>query len=205
MTTTQILKAQKVLPIINTEAETALDIAAALIEGGLNAFELTLRGKTSLRALELVASKYPQLLIGAGTITNAQTLRSALDAGAKFIITPGIHTEFAQLLHSSPIPVIPGVSSPGDVMLALSFGFKTQKLFPASALGGIAMLKALSGPFAEVNFCPTGGIDAKSAKEYLALKNVLCVGGSWLAPASLIEARDFKEITRLAKECANLA
>ena len=157
-----------------------------------------------LDAIRLIAKEVPNAIVGAGTVTNPEQLKAVEDAGAVFAISPGLHESLAKASHTSGIPLIPGVATPGEVQLALEHGIDTLKLFPAEVVGGKAMLKALYGPYADVRFCPTGGISLASAPEYLALPNVLCVGGSWLTSKEAIKNKDWDTITRLAREAAAL-
>ena len=143
-------------------------------------------------------------IVGAGTVINEKQLKAVADAGAAFAISPGLHKALAKAGDKANIPLIPGVATPSEVQLALEYGMETLKLFPAEVVGGTAMLKALYGPYANVRFCPTGGITLQSALEYLALPNVLCVGGSWLTPKEAVKNKDWDAIVRLAKEAAAL-
>ena len=146
----------------------------------------------------------PNAIVGAGTVTNGEQLKAVTDAGAVFAISPGFNINFAKAAEKSSIAVIPGIATPGELMLALEHGINTMKLFPAEVVGGKAMLKALYGPFADVRFCPTGGISLETAPDYLALPNVLCVGGSWLTPKEAVQNKDWAAITKLAKEASAL-
>lgn len=197
----RVLSVSKVIPVVSVErAELAVDLAKALLEGGVRILEITLRTEDGLRAIGLIRKHCPDLVVGAGTVLNADQAREAQDSGAEFIISPGVNVQFLQDCKSGlKIPLIPGVSSAGEVMLALEYGLSCLKLFPAELVGGVALLKALQGPFSGVKFCPTGGINAGNANSYLELENVLCVGGSWLSPKELIERKQWGEITKLAK------
>ena len=183
LTPREILTAGAVVPVMAIDdLSTAVDLSHALVEGGIPTLEITLRTPVGLDAIRLIAKEVPNAIVGAGTVTNPEQLKAVEDAGAVFAISPGL----------------------GEVQLALEHGIDTLKLFPAEVVGGKAMLKALYGPYADVRFCPTGGISLATAPEYLALPNVLCVGGSWLTPKEAIKNKDWDTITRLAREAAAL-
>ena len=195
MTPREILSAGAVVPVMAIEdLNTAVDLAHALVEGGIPTLEITLRTPVGVDAIRLIAKEVKGAIVGAGTV----------DAGAVFAISPGLHESLAKASHDVNIPLIPGVATPGEVQLALEHGIDTLKLFPAEVVGGKAMLKALYGPYAHVRFCPTGGITLQSAPDYLALPNVLCVGGTWLTPKDAVANKDWDTITRLAKEASAL-
>ncbi|OSI15406.1 2-dehydro-3-deoxyphosphogluconate aldolase [Neisseria dentiae] len=200
-----ILSAGAVVPVMAIDdINTAVDLAHALVEGGIPTLEITLRTEHGIKAIELIKKEVKGAIVGAGTVTNPDQLKAVEDAGAVFAISPGLHESLAKASHNSGIPLIPGVATPGEVQLALEHGIDTLKLFPAEVVGGKAMLKALYGPYAHVRFCPTGGITLESAPEYLKLPNVLCVGGTWLTPKEAVQNKDWATITRLAKEAAAL-
>lgn len=200
-----ILSAGAVVPVMAIDdINTAVDLAHALVEGGIPTLEITLRTEHGIKAIELIAKEVKGAIVGAGTVTNPEQLKAVADAGAVFAISPGLHESLAKASHNVNIPLIPGVATPGEVQLALEHGIDTLKLFPAEVVGGKAMLKALYGPYANVRFCPTGGITLQSAPEYLALPNVLCVGGTWLTPKDAVANRDWATITKLAKEASAL-
>ncbi|MRN38716.1 2-dehydro-3-deoxyphosphogluconate aldolase [Neisseria sp. N95_16] len=205
LTPREILSAGAVIPVMAiNDLSTAVDLAHALVEGGIPTLEITLRTPVGVDAIRLIAKEVPNAIVGAGTVTNPEQLKAVEDAGALFAISPGLHETLAKASHQSSIPLIPGVATPGEVQLALEHGIDTLKLFPAEVVGGKAMLKALFGPYPDIRFCPTGGITLESAPEYLALPNVLCVGGSWLTPKEAVQNKDWDSITRLAKEAAAL-
>mgnify|MGYP002182703616 CR=1 FL=1 len=205
MSAEQILKTNKMIPVINvSNLDLMLDLARALVKGGVRILEITLRNENAFKAIELVAKEVEGAIVGVGTIKNAKDLEGAIKAGAKFAITPGLSLKLANDIKSCEIPVIPGISTAGELINALDFGYKYLKLFPASAVGGVNLLKAFASPFSEVSFCPTGGIDFNNAKDYLALPNVLCVGSSALCPTDLVNKRDFAQITELAKKSCEL-
>ena len=205
MTPREILTAGKVVPVIAIDdLSTAVDLAHALVEGGIPTLEITLRTPAGLEAIRQIKKEVPNAIVGAGTVTNGEQLKAVTDAGAVFAISPGFNINFAKAAEKSSLAGIPGMATPGELMLALEHGINTMKLFPAEVVGGKAMLKALYGPFADVRFCPTGGISLETAPEYLALPNVLCVGGSWLTPKAAVQNKDWAAITKLAKEASAL-
>ncbi len=200
-----ILSAGAVVPVMAIDdIDTAVDLAYALVEGGIPTLEITLRTEHGLKAIELIAKEVKGAIVGAGTVINGEQLKAVEDAGAVFAISPGLNIKLAEASLKSSISLIPGVATPGELMLALEHGIDTCKLFPAEVVGGIDMLKALYGPFPQVKFCPTGGINLTSAPEYLQLPNVLCVGGTWLTPKDVVANRDWNKITQLAKEASAL-
>lgn len=191
-----------VIPVLTiTRAEDAVPLAKALVEGGLKVLEITLRTAAALGAIEAIAHDVPHAIVGAGTVTTPDDLRRAGDAGAQFAVSPGL-TE--QLAGDTSLPLLPGVATASEIMRGRELGFTRFKFFPAESSGGIAALKAFAGPFADIRFCPTGGVTAKTAPDYLALANVMCVGGSWMAPQSVIDTRDWGSIAKLAREAAGL-
>lgn len=205
LTPREILSAGAVIPVMAIDdLASCVDLAHALVAGGIPTLEITLRTDVGLEAIRRIAKEVPNAIVGAGTVTNPEQLKAVEDAGAVFAISPGLHETLAKASHKSGIPLIPGVATPGEVQLALEHGIDTLKLFPAEVVGGQAMLKALYGPYPHVRFCPTGGISLQTAPEYLALPNVLCVGGSWLTPKEAVAKRDWDTITRLAKEASAL-
>lgn len=200
-----ILTAGAVVPVMAIDdISTAVDLAHALVEGGIPTLEITLRTSAGIEATRLIKKEVPNAIVGAGTVINGEQLKAVEDAGAVFAISPGFNLNFAKAAQQSSIAVIPGIATPGELMLALEHGIDTMKLFPAEVVGGKNMLKALYGPFPQVKFCPTGGISLETAPDYLKLPNVLCVGGSWLTPKNAVQNKDWATITRLAKEAAAL-
>ncbi|MFT5661206.1 MAG: 2-dehydro-3-deoxyphosphogluconate aldolase/(4S)-4-hydroxy-2-oxoglutarate aldolase [Sulfurimonas sp.] len=198
-----VMSRSPIIPVISIKsAEEMLFLADALIEGGVDIFEITLRTPKALEAIEAVAKEFPHAMTGAGTVINSKTFGDAEDAGAKFAISPGLTLELVH--HDRTIPLLPGVATASEIMCALEYGFDAFKLFPASIVGGVGALKAFRGPFNDVMFCPTGGINATNAREYLELPNVACIGGSWIVPSDLIHEKRFDEITRLTKEALRL-
>ncbi len=205
MTPRNILSAGAVIPVMAIrDLSLAVDLARALVAGGIPTLEITLRTPAALDAIRLIKQEVPDAIVGAGTVINAEQLKAVADAGAQFAISPGFNVKLGEAALNSSIPLIPGIATAGELMLALEYGLDTCKLFPAEAIGGQALLKSLYGPFPQVKFCPTGGITPAGAPEYLKLPNVLCVGGSWLTPDTAVQNRDWHAITRLAREAAAL-
>jgi len=205
MQTREILAASPVMPVIVIdELASAVPLARALVAGGIRVLEVTLRTAAALDSIRAIVAEVPEALVGVGTIVSPADLQAARAAGARFGVSPGANTELLAAARDSGLPFLPGVMTPSDVINALAAGFDTLKLFPAKQAGGVGMLKALGGPFPQLRFCPTGGIDLASAPEFLALPNVACVGGSWLTPADKVQAGDWAAITRLAADAAAL-
>ncbi len=191
-----------VVPVLTIHrVEDAAPLARALTAGGLKVLEVTLRTGVALEAMRRIAAEVPDAVVAAGTVLTAKDLKRAAKAGARFAFSPGL-ADF--MLEDGPIPMVPGVATASEVMKALAAELSILKFFPAAAAGGVAALKGLHGPFADVAFCPTGGIDASNAAQFLSLPNVLCVGGSWVAPAKLIEAADWAAIEALARDAVGL-
>lgn len=201
----EILQLSPVMPVVTIEeAATAADLARALLTGGIRVIEVTLRTRAALAAIEAIAKAVPEICVGAGTVMSPRDLELAADAGATFAISPGATRELLAAGSGFRIPYLPAVATASELMAGLAAGFRHFKLFPANVAGGIAALKAFHGPFAEARFCPTGGISLQTASGYLELPNVLCVGGSWLAPGDALAARDWGRIESLAREAAGL-
>jgi len=195
-----------VIPVIVLErADDAVPLARALVAGGVRVLELTLRTSAALTAIEAIARAVPDAIVGAGTVRSDADARAAHAAGARFAVSPGWSPRVAAECRSLGLALLPGAATASEVMAAADAGFRFLKFFPAAAAGGPAMLKAWLGPFADIVFCPTGGIDAANAAEYLALANVEVVGGSWLTPPDAIAAADWPRIERLARDAAGLA
>lgn len=193
------MEVSKIIPVISVNSvEESLHLCEALLEGGVSIFEITLRTPCALEAITAVAKEFPHATTGAGTVLNPEQFQKVEDAGATFAISPGLTQSLAEYKNS--IPLLPGVASASEIMQGLEYGYDAFKLFPANIVGGVKALKSFGAPFGDVVFCPTGGVNAANAKEFLALKNVLCVGGSWIVPADAIAQKNFKEITRLTKE-----
>ena len=200
-----VLDVVPVLPVVVAHtAQEGVDIARALVAGGLPAIELTLRTEAALDAIRAIASEVPEILVGAGTITRPGQAKLAADAGARFLVSPGTTGSLLHAMQDSGLPFLPGVATLSEVLAALDAGCTELKLFPAEASGGTAFLTAVAGPVPQARFCPTGGITAASASSYLALPNVGCVGGSWLTPADAVASWDWPRITALAAAAAAL-
>ena len=181
----------------------AVPLARALVAGGIRVLEVTLRTKHGLEAIRAM-SEVPGAIVGVGTLTRPEEFAQARDAGAVFGVSPGLTSALVAAAKSSGLPLLPGVMTPGEVMAARENGFQQLKLFPAVPAGGIGMLNAIYGPLPDVTFCPTGGISQETASQFLALKNVACVGGSWLTPKDAIAAGNWDRITEIAKAASGL-
>lgn len=200
-----ILGRAPVLPVLVIErAEDAVPLARTLAEAGLPVLEVTLRTDAALAAIERIAREVPDACVGAGTVLRPVDLAAVAEAGAEFAIAPGTTETLYAAARTSAIPFLPAVATAGEVLRGLEHGHRRFKFFPAAALGGPVALKAFAGPFPQVRFCPTGGIDADSAPQYLALPNVVTVGGAWMVPAEAVAARDWKRIGELARRAASL-
>lgn len=200
-----LLRNAGVLPVITVHTlDEARAIADALLEGGLNTLELTLRTPVAIDALALLKRERPDIVIGAGTVLNADNIRAATDAGADFLVTPGTPAALADALVDASIPAVPGAATPTEFMALRERGFRNCKLFPASAVGGLAMLKGLAGPLHDMRFCPTGGISESNAAEFLAQPNVLCIGGSWMLDKAWIAAGDWTRVRETAARAAQI-
>ena len=206
MTIDEILQAGPVMPVVVIDdAAHAVPLARALVAGGIRAIEITLRTGAALDAIEAIARDVPEAIPGVGTAITAADVLAALDAGAKFIVSPGMTPALRDAAIGSGLPFLPGVATASELMAGMAAGLAAFKFFPAAQAGGIEGLKALGGPFPSVRFCPTGGVSAANAAAYLALPNVACVGGSWLAPRETIAAGEFAKIEGLAREASQLA
>lgn len=200
-----IMRLGPVIPVLVIEdLAQAVPLARALVTGGVRVLEVTLRTPVALEAIRTIARKVPEAIIGVGTLTRPQDFKDALDAGAQFGVSPGLTPALIEAARQTGLPLLPGVMTPSDVIAARLAGFQQLKLFPAQQAGGVAMLNALGGPFPEVAFCPTGGVSAENAPDFLALPNVACVGGSWLAPKAAVVAGDWDPITVLAQQASAL-
>jgi 2-dehydro-3-deoxyphosphogluconate aldolase/(4S)-4-hydroxy-2-oxoglutarate aldolase len=191
----------RVVPVIVLhDPAQAVPLAHALLEGGIDVMEITLRSAAALASIEAVAKAVPQMHLGAGTVTRVTEVQQVINAGARFALSPGCTDALAVAVQTTKLPFIPGVMTPGEVMRRREQGFTLMKLFPAAQAGGIAMLKALGAPMPDVLFCPTGGVSHENLKDFLKLPNVAMAGGSWLTPADALAQGDWKRITRLARE-----
>lgn len=196
-----VLNAGPVMPVMVIQnLDDAVPLAQALVDGGIKVLEITLRTPIALAAIKLISDNVKDAIVGAGTIANPQQLQAAEAAGAVFAISPGITGPLLKATNEGSIALIPGIATLSELMLGMDYGLDHFKFFPAEAAGGIPMLKAIAGPFPQATFCPTGGISPDNYLAYLALSNVACVGGSWLAPADAVKAKDWAKVTELAKQ-----
>jgi 2-dehydro-3-deoxyphosphogluconate aldolase/(4S)-4-hydroxy-2-oxoglutarate aldolase len=201
-----LLKGQPVIPVLKiNDAKDAVPLARALARGGLPVIEITMRTPDALESIRRVAAEVPEAVVGAGTILTAAQFDEAAAAGSKFIVSPGATAQVFAAARDSAVPLLPGAITPSEMMAALEEGLDFLKFFPAEQAGGAAFLKSLASPFAGLRFCPTGGVTARNAADYLSLPNVICVGGSWVAPDDAVKAGDWARIETLAREAAKLA
>ncbi len=200
-----LLGAARVIPVLTIEhVEQAVPLARALSAGGISVIEVTLRTKAALKACEAISHECPEVVLGVGTVLTPSQVGEARDAGARFLVTPGTSEKLAHALAESGLAALPGAATVSEMVALMELGFHEMKFFPAEAAGGVDYLKSIAGPLAELKFCPTGGITPANAATYLALGNVLCVGGSWITPKAALAAGNWAEITRLAAEAAHL-
>lgn len=200
-----VLRVSPVIPVVTIDdPQDAVPLAQALVHGGVKIIELTLRTDSALTSLKLIAEEVPDILVGAGTILTPGQADAAMQAGAKFLVSPGVTPALLTSLLALDVPVLPGVATVGEVMAVLEAGLDAMKFFPAGPAGGPSYLAAIGAPIPQVQFCPTGGISLATAPVYLKLPNVSCVGGSWLTPAAAVDAKDWGRITALAAEVAAL-
>ena len=205
LTSLQVMQDAPVIPVIVlNDVAHAVPMARALVEGGIRMLEVTLRTPQALACIEAIAKAVPQAVVGAGTLRSKADAQAAANAGARFAVSPGYTSALGAACRDLGLPLLPGVATGGEIMAAQEDGFSALKFFPALQAGGSAMLKAWSGPFFDVKFCPTGGISLQNAADFLALPNVLCVGGSWLVPADALAQGDWARITTLAREAVKL-
>lgn len=201
MTSEEIFNQGPVVPVlVIKDVEHAVPLAKALIAGGIRVLEVTLRTEAALEVIAKIAKEVPEAIIGAGTVTNRAQLQQVIDAGAKFAISPGLTSDLLKAGNEGSIALIPGISSISELMTAVDHGYTHLKFFPAEASGGVKALKAIGGPFPDIKFCPTGGISPSNYNDYLALPNVCCAGGSWLAPEDAMINGEWEKITELAKQ-----
>lgn len=201
----QIIAETSVMPVMVVDkVEDAVPLAHALVEGGIRVLEITLRTAAGLDAVRAIRQAVPDAIVGVGTIATPAQLEASIAAGAQFGVSPGSTPTLLKAVADSKLPFLPGVATTSEVMQAMEFGFAVQKFFPAVQAGGVKMLDAFRGPFPQVSFCPTGGINAQNAPEFFKLPNVVCVGGSWLTPKDLVASGNWAEIKRLAREAAAL-
>ena len=201
----QVMRDAPVIPVIVlTDVAHAARLARALVAGGIRMLEITLRTPQALACIEAIAREVPEAVAGAGTVRTAADVQACAMAGARFVVSPGYSHGVAQACRDAGLPLLAGVATGSEIMAAQDDGLNELKFFPAMQAGGVAMLKAWSGPFAEARFCPTGGITSANAADFLSLPNVQCVGGSWLTPAELIGRGDWAQITALASQASKL-
>lgn len=201
----QVMQDAPVIPVIVlNDVAHAVPMARALVAGGIRMLEVTLRTPAALACIEAIAKAVPEAIVGAGTVRTRADAQAAANAGALFAVSPGYTSAVGQACRDAGMSLLPGVATGGEIMMAQEDGFTELKFFPAMQAGGPAMLKAWSGPFFDVKFCPTGGVTLQNAPEFLALPNVVCVGGSWLVPADAMAAGDWARITQLARDTASL-
>lgn len=201
-----LLAGNPVVPVITLErVEDAVPLAEALVAGGLKVLEVTLRTEAAIEGIKQIIKHVPGAIVGTGTVCKEQQIKLSEDIGCQFMISPGATDKLLQAAQKSSIPLLPGISSVSELMRGLEYGHRDFKFFPAEAAGGVPVLKAMAGPFGDIKFCPTGGIGLHNVLAYLSLPNVLCVGGSWIAQPKLIQAKNWAEIEKLAREAVALA
>lgn len=199
-------RAYPVLPVlVIDDVESAVPLAKALCAGGMNVLEVTLRTPQALDALQAIREALPDLLIGAGTLIHTEQFAQAIDAGAHFAVSPGFTQRLATAAQEVELPYLPAVMTPSEVLCALEYGYRSLKLFPADGGASVRTLNSFTGPFTGVNFCPTGGVTRDNLLSYLSLPNVACCGGTWIAPANLVQAQAWEQITELAREACTMA
>lgn len=199
-----LMGTQTLLPIIQANSvEQGVNIAKAMAAAGLKLVEVVLRTDASLQAISAIKQQVPELIVGAGTVTNEVILQQAIDAGSDFIVTPAISEKLLGYLINCGVPVLPGVSNTGDILMAREFGFTELKLFPAALSGGVPFLSAVNSVFQDIKFCPTGGVSAKNKNDYLSLTNVIAVGGTWVCLKEWVENENWQAITDACKEAIN--
>lgn len=200
MTALDVLGISPIVPVVVLDdPKDALPLAEALLEGGIAVMEITLRSDAALASIETIARELPDMNVGAGTVINPAQMKAVKEAGGKFSFSPGISTSLLEYAKAENISFIPGVATASEVMLAIENDIAGCKLFPATAVGGIELLKGFGGPFADMRFCPTGGVSPTNMNDFLSLPNVLCVGGSWIVPKGSVAEGDFANITRLCQ------
>ncbi|KAG0194158.1 hypothetical protein DFQ28_001295 [Apophysomyces sp. BC1034] len=202
----EVVRIGPVIPVLTFESvEQGEQVSRALYQGGVKVLEITLRTEAGLQAIERASQLACDIVVGAGTLTTAAQLERAKRAGATFGVSPGLTREIHQAAQGIGLPLLPGVMTPSDLLLAIELGYDIVKFFPAQQAGGIDMLQAFGGPFPALRFCPTGGVTQELAPSFLALPNVVCVGGSWLTPKPVLAAQNWAEVTRLARAASQLA
>jgi 2-dehydro-3-deoxyphosphogluconate aldolase/(4S)-4-hydroxy-2-oxoglutarate aldolase len=205
LTSIQVMTDAPVIPVIVlSDVAHAVPLARALVAGGIRMLEVTLRTPAALACIEAIAREVPEAVAGAGTVRSAEDAQAAAKAGARFAVSPGYTQAVGKACRDLGLPLLPGVATGSEIMMAQEDGYTALKFFPAMQAGGLAMLKAWQGPFGDVKFCPTGGITPANAAEFLGLANVVCVGGSWLTPTDAVAQGDWSRITQLAREAVAL-
>ena len=205
LTALQVMQDSPVIPVIVlTDTAQAVQMARALVAGGIRMLEVTLRTPQALACIEAIAAQVPEAVVGAGTVRSAADAQASAMAGARFIVSPGYTTALGQACRDLALPLLPGVATGSEIMMAMADGLTELKFFPAMQAGGAAMLKAWGGPFGDVRFCPTGGLTAANAVDFLALPNVVCIGGSWLTPPDVLARGNWAQITALAFQASRL-
>ena len=205
LTPLYVMQDAPVIPVIVLhDVAHAVPMARALVAGGIRMLEVTLRTPQALACMEAIARDVPEAVVGAGTVRSHADAQAAVNAGARFAVSPGYTSALGQACRALGLPLLPGVATGSEIMQAQADGYQQLKFFPALQAGGLAMLKAWSGPFFDVDFCPTGGLTPENAPQFLALPNVRCVGGSWLVPADALAAGDWARITALAAQARGL-
>jgi 2-dehydro-3-deoxyphosphogluconate aldolase/(4S)-4-hydroxy-2-oxoglutarate aldolase len=201
LTPREVMISTPVVPVIVVDnVEQAVNLGKALVAGGVPVLEVTLRTEAALEAIAALREQVPEAIVGAGTVCTREQYVKAVEAGSQFIISPGMTPDLLAVGKEYDVPYLPAVATISDILLGMEYGYDHFKFFPAEVNGGVKALKAFAGPLADINFCPTGGVSPANYKDYLALPNVLCVGGSWIVPKDLIEAGKWDEITALAKQ-----
>ena len=205
LTALQVMQDSPVIPVIVlTDVVQAVQVARALVAGGIRMLEVTLRTPQALACIEAIARDVPEAVVGAGTVRNAADAQASAMAGARFIVSPGYTSALGLACRDVGLPLLPGVATGSEIMMAQADGLNELKFFPALQAGGAAMLKAWGGPFGDVQFCPTGGVTAANALDFLALPNVVCVGGSWLTPSDALARGNWAQVTALAFQASRL-
>lgn len=205
MNVAEVIEKLKVVPVIKLEdANDAVSLGKALVEGGLPVAEITFRTEAAEEAIRKMSSAYPEIAVGAGTLTSVEQARRALDAGASFFVSPGFHKGITEFAIQNNIPIYPGVCTPTELMMAMEYGLPVVKFFPAGQYGGLKTIKALSGPFPRMKFMPTGGINQDNIREYLAEPCVIACGGSWMVKENMLKKQDFDGIRQLVSEAVAL-
>lgn len=205
MSIENILQAAPVVPVVViNDLEDAVPLATALYNGGLRALEITLRTPVAVEAIKQIKQALPDAYVGTGTVIDKATFNASLEAGADFMVSPGVNDELIASASETDVPFLPGAATPSEVMQLAAKGFKFLKFFPAEAAGGVPMLKSIFGPLPQVKFCPTGGVSLNSAPNYLTLPNVVCVGGTWMLDKELIANKDWQAIEELARQASEV-